>query len=185
MRFLYFLVSFLLSSIPTFGFNHPKGYEANRKNDSQSLLVLHKYLPIKNGNTHNAHSSHMAHVSHAAHASHYSHYSGVVVTADSTANLTQRQISFIKQGLYQTFKNNKRVELLRAYKSNRGSVHHDLSSSPLYGVKNVLYLKFSVNGNIYEYLIPRDKEINTFRIVTDSKEYTKNKYDWMNKIDEK
>ena len=42
----------------------------------------------------------------------------------------------------------------------------------------------TVNGNVYEYLIPRDKEINTFRIVTDSKEYTKNKYDWMNKIDE-
>lgn len=52
------------------------------------------------------------------------------------------------------------------------------------GVKNVLYLKFSVNGNVYEYLIPRDKKINTFRIVTYSKEYTKNKYDWMNKIDE-
>lgn len=176
MRFLYFLVSFLLSSIPTLGFNHPKGYEANRKNDSQSLLVLHKYLPIKNGSTHNAHSSHMAHASHA------SHYSGVVVTADSTANLTQKQINLVKQGLHQTFKN--RVELLRAYKSNRGSVHFAFSSSPLYGVKNVLYLKFSVNGNIYEYLIPRDKKINTFRIVTDSKEYTKNKYDWMNKIDE-
>lgn len=132
MRFLYFLVPFLLSNIPTFGFNHPKEYETNRKNDSQSLLVLHKYLPIKNGNTHNAHSSHMAHASHA------SHYSGVVVTADSTANLTQKQINFVKQGLYQTFKNNKRVELLRAYKSNRGSVHFAFSSSPLYGVKTLL-----------------------------------------------
>lgn len=175
MRFLYFLVSFLLSNIPTFGFNHPNGYEANRKNDTQSLLVLHKYLPINNKSTHNAHSSHMAHASH---------YSGVVVTADSTANLTQKQINFVKKKLYQTFKNNKRVKLLRAYKSNRGSVHHAFSSSPLYGVKNVICLEFSVNGNIYEYLIPRDKKINTFRIVSDSKDYTKNKYDWMNKIDE-
>lgn len=181
MRFLYFLVSCLLSSIPAFGNSHPKEYEANKRNDDQSLLVLHKYLPTKEGSTHNAHSSHMAHASHSSHAS---HYSGVVITADSTVTLTQKQIRFVKKGLNQIFKNNKQIELLRAYKSNRGSVHFAFSSSPLYGVNNVIYLKFAINGLVYEYLIPRDKKISTFHIVTCNKEYSKKKYNWMNKIDE-
>ena len=106
------------------------------------------------------------------------------MTADSTANLTPKQIEFVKKGLYQIFKNNKKIELLRAYKSNKGSVHFAFSSSILYGVNNVIFLKFAINGIVYEYLIPRDKKISTFRIVTCNKEYTKHKYNWMNKIDE-
>lgn len=106
MRFLFFLVSCFLSCIPTFGNNRFKGNEANKRYDSQSLLVLHKSLPTKTGRTHNAHSSHMAHASHASHAS---HYSGIVMTADSTANLTPKQIKFVKKGLYQIFKNNKKL----------------------------------------------------------------------------
>lgn len=181
MRFLFFLVSCFLSCIPTFGNNRFKGNEANKRYDSQSLLVLHKSLPTKTGRTHNAHSSHMAHASHASHAS---HYSGIVMTADSTANLTPKQIKFVKKGLYQIFKNNKKIELLRAYKSNKGSAHFAFSSSLLYGVNNVIFLKFAINGIVYEYLIPRDKKISTFRIVTCNKEYTKHKYNCMNKIDE-
>ena len=94
MRFLFFLVSCFLSCIPIFGNNRFKGNEANKRYDSQSLLVLHKSLPTKTGRTHNAHSSHMAHASHASHAS---HYSGIVMTADSTANLTPKQIKFVKK----------------------------------------------------------------------------------------
>ena len=103
MRYLFFLVSCFLSCIPTFGNNRSKGNEAYKRYDSQSLLVLHKSLPTKTGRTHNAHSSHMAHASHA------SHYSGIVMTADSTANLTPKQIEFVKKGLYQIFKNNKKL----------------------------------------------------------------------------
>lgn len=180
MRFLFFLVSCFLSCIPTFGNNRSKGNEANKRYDSQSLLVLHKSLPTKTGRTHNAHSSHMAHASHASHAS---HYSGIGMTADSTANLTPKQIKFVKKGLYQIFKNNKKIELLRAYKSNKGSVFA-YSYYPRYEEKNVIFLKFAINGIVYEYLIPRDKKISTFHIVTCNKEYTKHKYNWMNKIDE-
>lgn len=179
MRFLFFLVSCFLSCIPTFGNNRSKGNEANKRYDSQSLLVLHKSLPTKTGRTHNAHSSHMAHASHA------SHYSGIVMTADSTANLTPKQIEFVKKVLYQIFKNNKKIEILRAYKSNKGSVHFAFSSSPLYEENNVIFLEFAINGIVYKYLIPRDKKISTFRIVTYHKEYTEHKYNWMNKIDEK
>lgn len=80
MRFLFFFVSCFLSCIPTFGNNRSKGNEANKRYDSQSLLVLHKSLPTKIGRTHNAHSSHMAHASHASHYScqHTSHFSSTI-----------------------------------------------------------------------------------------------------------
>ena len=72
---------------------------------------------------------------------------------------------------------------MRAYKSNKGSVFA-YSSYPQYEENNVIFLKFAINGIVYEYLIPRDKKISRFRIVTCNKEYTKHKYNWMNKIDE-
>ena len=178
MRFLFFLVSCFLFCIPTFGNNRSKGNEANKRYDSQSLLVLHKSLPTKTGRTHNAHSSHMAHASHA------SHYSVTIMKADSTARLNQRQINFIKKELCMFYKlRNDEIKVLRAYKADTGSIHLDLvSSSPIYKVNDVIYLEFQVDNSIYKYLIPTSHEIRTFHTVTGNKDYSRKKYNWMDKI---
>ena len=178
MRFLFFFFLFFLSCIPTFRNNRSKGHEANKRYASQSFLVLHKSLPTKTGRTHNAHSSHMAHASHA------SHYSVTIMKADSTARLTQRQINFIKKELCMFYKlRNDEIKILRAYKADTGSIHLDLvSSSPIYKVNDVIYLEFQVDNSIYKYLIPTSHEIRTYHTVTGNKDYSRKKYNWMDKI---
>lgn len=80
MRFLFFLVSCLLSCFSSFGKSNSKAYEMNNGNVNQPLLILHKNIPIT-GKTHNAHGAHMAHASHSSHlsghVSHTSHFSSI------------------------------------------------------------------------------------------------------------
>ena len=119
-----------------------------------------------------------------AHASHASHYSVTIMKADSTARLTQRQINFIKKELCMFYKlRNDEIKILRAYKADTGSIHLDLvSSSPIYKVNDVIYLEFQVDNSIYKYLIPTSHEIRTFHTVTGNKDYSRKKYNWMDKI---
>ena len=104
--------------------------------------------------------------------------------ADSTARLTQRQINFIKKELCMFYKlRNDEIKILRAYKADTGSIHWDLvSSSPIYKVNDVIYLEFQVDNSIYKYLIPTSHEIRTFHTVTGNKDYSRKKYNWMDKI---
>ena len=171
-RIAFLLLSFLSSTYFAYS-------RTNFMPSVKDKLVLHKASPITNSYNHNVH------VSHTAHASHASHYSVSIMKADSTARLTQKQINFIKKELCKFYKlGNGEVKILRAYKANTGSIHKGWAgSSPIYKESDVIYLEFEVvNGGIYKYLIPQNRKINTFRIVTGRTDYSRKKYNWMDKI---
>lgn len=173
-RIAFLLLSFLSSTYFAYS-------RTNFMPSVKDKLVLHKASPITNSYNHNVH------VSHTAHASHASHYSAVsIMKADSTARLTQKQINFIKKELCKFYKlGNGEVKILRAYKANTGSIIHKdwAGSSQIYKESDVIYLEFEVvNGGIYKYLIPQNRKINTFRIVTGRTDYSRKKYNWMDKI---
>lgn len=190
-RIIFLVLSFLSSSIMVYARNN---YATS---STRSKLILCKAYPAHNIHNQNVHSSHAAHFSHRSHySSRVSHNSAIgetqtkiatnamEVKADSTSHLSKKQIDFIHKKLCKEYKTEaNKINILRAYKSDRGDIYHESTSSIKYGVINVIYLKVEFDNGIYEYLIPLNKKQEFFMLITNHQDYSKTKYSWMNKIE--
>ena len=143
------------------------------------MLPHQQAYPAHNIHNQNVHSSHAAHFSFFFHySSRVSHNSAIgetqtkiatnamEVKADSTSHLSKKQIDFIHKKLCKEYKTEaNKINILRVYKSDRGDIYYESTSSIKYGVINVIYLKVEFDNGIYEYLIPLNKKQEFFMLI--------------------